>query len=297
MNSQVLQALQQVATLVFVVSSMLAMGLSLTVGAIVAPLRHMRLVAVALAANFIAVPLFAILLQSIVKLDEPLYAGLLLVATAAGAPFLPKLAEAAKGDIALSVGLMVLLMVTTVLYMPIVLPLLLPDVQISPWDIASSLVFLMLLPLAAGLFIKSRYIAVAQGLQPHMAQTSSLSIAILIGAGVLANFTQIIGLVGTGGIVAILAFLLGALAIGYFAGGKDPGTRAVLGLGTAQRNLSAALVVASQNFGDTPDTLTFIIVAALIGLVSLMLFAGELGRRSKSTTAANGPKADGRPTT
>jgi BASS family bile acid:Na+ symporter len=39
--------------------------------------------------------------------------GLLLLGTAAGAPFLPKLAQIAKGNLAFAVGLMVLLMVVT----------------------------------------------------------------------------------------------------------------------------------------------------------------------------------------
>ena len=52
----------------------------------------------------------------------------------------------------------------------------------------------------------------------------------------------------------------------------------MLGLGTGQRNLSAALVVAAQNFSDDPDVLAFIIVAAFIGLLMLMLIAGERGR-------------------
>ena len=45
--------------------------------------------------------------------------------TAAGAPFLPKLGQLAKGNLAFAVGLMVMLMVVTVGYLPLVLPLLL----------------------------------------------------------------------------------------------------------------------------------------------------------------------------
>ena len=47
--------LMNLSMLVFVVTSMLAMGLSLTVAQIVAPLRNPRLVLAALAANFILV--------------------------------------------------------------------------------------------------------------------------------------------------------------------------------------------------------------------------------------------------
>ena len=152
--SDVLAAIVQISALVFVVSSMLAMGLSLTIPAIIAPLKNLRLVLLALAINFIAVPFVAWAIQAVMDLDQDIYTGILLLATAAGAPFLPKLAQVAKGNTAFSVGLMVLLMVVTIIYMPIVLPLLLSGVEINPWDIAKSLIVLMLLPLGIGLFMK-----------------------------------------------------------------------------------------------------------------------------------------------
>ncbi len=281
MDGEALNAILQVSLLVFVVSSMLAMGLSLTVSQIVAPLRNARLVVVALVLNFIAVPLIAVGIDALLSLDDGLYIGLILMATAAGAPFLPKLGEAAKGNIAFSVGLMVLLMVVTVVYMPVVVPLLISGVEIDPWDIASSLIFLMLLPLGIGLFMKWRYQKAADGLQPAMAQTSTVAIAILLVTGVIVNFTAILDIIGTGGFIAILLFLVGAFILGYFGAGKDAGVRSVLGLGTAQRNLSAAMVVAGQNFASDPDVLTFIIVAGIVGLLVLMPLAGELGRRSE----------------
>ncbi|MCZ6663254.1 MAG: bile acid:sodium symporter [Actinobacteria bacterium] len=280
MEGDALNAILQISLLVFVVSSMLAMGLSLTVSQIIAPLRNARLVVVALVINFIAVPILAVGIDALIALDEGLYIGLILMATAAGAPFLPKLGEAAKGNIAFSVGLMVLLMVVTVVYMPIVVPLLISGVEINPWDIASSLIFLMLLPLGIGLLMKWRYNKAAEGLQPAMAQTSTVAIALLLVSGVVVNFTAILDIIGTGGFIAILLFLVGAFIFGYFGAGRDAGVRSVLGLGTAQRNLSAAMVVAGQNFASDPDVLTFIIVAGIVGLLVLMPLAGELGRRS-----------------
>ncbi len=283
MEGAVLEVIISVSVLVFVLSSMLAMGFSLTVPQIIAPLRDVRLVLVALAVNFIAVPGLAVLIDLILNLDESLYIGLLLIATAAGAPFLPKLAEVAKGDVAYSVGLMVMLMVVTVLYMPLVLPLLLEGVEIDAWEIASSLIFLMILPLVIGLFFKWRYEAVADTLSPLMGQVSTVAIALLIVAGVIVSFEDIIGLIGTRGILAGILLIVGGLAFGYLGGGSDRRKRSALGLGTGQRNLSAAIVVAVQNFSDDPDVLVFIIVAAIVGLVVLMLTAGELGRRRGAT--------------
>src|SRR5258708_5618921 len=125
-----------VAMLSFVVSSMLAMGAGLTVSQISGPLRNARLVVLALLANFVLMPLGALALAKVLWLDEPFGVGLLLLGCAAGAPFLPKLAELAKGNLAFAVGAMVLLMVVTVGYLPMVLPLLLPGVTVDPWQIA-----------------------------------------------------------------------------------------------------------------------------------------------------------------
>lgn len=275
----------QVSALVFVVSSMLAMGLSLTIPEIIVPLKNIRLVLLALAVNFVAVPLVVVGIQAVMDLDQDIYTGLVLLATAAGAPFLPKLAQAAKGNAAFSVGLMVMLMVTTVVYMPLVMPLFLSDVEINAWDIARSLIFLMLLPLAIGLFMNSRYSGTAKGLQPLMSQTSSIAIVLLLVGAIVLQWDSIVSLIGTGGIIAILIFLLVSLGLGYAVGGSDPGTRSVMGLGTAQRNVSAALVVGAQNFSDSPNVLVTVIVAAIVGLVLLLPSAAEFGKRMPSSNS------------
>lgn len=278
--SDVLGVIVQLSALVFVVSSMLAMGLSLTIPEIIAPLKNVRLVILALVINFIAVPFVAWAIQAVMDLDQDIYTGLLLLATAAGAPFLPKLAQIAKGNAAFSVGLMVMLMVVTIIYMPIVLPLFLSGVEINPWDIAKSLIVLMLLPLGIGLFMKARWPATAKELQGLMSSASSFAILLLLVGAIILQWSAIVSLIGTGGLIAILIFLLVSLALGYFAGGSDPATRSVMGLGTAQRNVSAALVVGAQNFSDSPSVLVTVIVGALIGLVLLMPIAAELGKRT-----------------
>src|SRR5215471_1427071 len=106
-----------VAMLTFVVSSMLAVGLSLTIMQILQPLLNFKLVALALVANFIVMPIAALGIARLLQLDEPLGIALLLLGSAAGAPFLPLLARISKGNLAFAVGLMVLLMVVTVGYM------------------------------------------------------------------------------------------------------------------------------------------------------------------------------------
>ena len=132
--TEIMETLATLSLLVFVIGSMASMGLSLKIKQIIEPLKDVKLVALALVANFVLVPIVAYLITLLLPLDESLEIGLILLATAAGAPFLPKLAEVAKGNMAFSVGLMVLLMVVTIIYLPIVLPLLLQGVAVNPME-------------------------------------------------------------------------------------------------------------------------------------------------------------------
>jgi BASS family bile acid:Na+ symporter len=79
--------------------------------------------------------------------------------------------------------------------------------------------------------------------------------------------------------------IIGAVIIGYLLGGPGMNTRSVVSLGTGQRNLAAAMIVASGNFSD-PDVLTVVMIVAIIGLVLLMLTAGEMGKRATKTAVA-----------
>jgi BASS family bile acid:Na+ symporter len=267
-----------VAMLSFVVSSMLAMGTGLTVAKITEPLRNARLLVLALLANFVLMPLGAFALGKVLWLEEPFGIGLLVLGCAAGAPFLPKLAELAKGNLAFAVGAMVLLMVVTVGYLPVVLPLLLAGVSVDPWKIARSLILLMLLPLAVGLALKAYYGAMAARVKPALDWVSNVSLILLVLLISAANIDKVLDVFGTRGILAGLLFIALGFAIGWVLGGPGNDTRRVLALGTAQRNIAAALVVGSQSFGD-PKVVVMVIVVAIVGLIILMPLSRALANR------------------
>lgn len=272
-----LETLATLSLLLFVVSSMVSMGLSLTLAEIRVPLSDRRLVGTALLANFVLAPAVAFGITTVLPLHQDIVFGLILLSTAAGAPFLPKLAEVAKGNLASAVGLMVLLMVVTIFYLPLVLPLLIGGVEVQSGRIARALVVLMLLPLSVGLAARARYGEAAKDLQPAFAQAANIGLLLLIALGVLLNFDAMLGFVGSYGILAAILFIVTLLLIGYLLGRE--GEKRVLGLATAQRNISAALVVAGQNFDL--EVVSYLLVVAVIGLLILMPAAGELGRRAR----------------
>jgi bile acid:Na+ symporter, BASS family len=270
-----------IAMFAFVLSSMLAVGLSLTIREIVAPLRNGKLVFLALLANFVLMPLGAFGIARIFRLDQPLAVALLLLGAAAGAPFLPKLAGIAKGNLAFAAGLMVLLMVLTVAYMPLVLPLLLEGVSVDPMKIARSLVLVMLLPLGAGLAVNARFGSIAERIRFPLNRISSISLVLLIVLLLVTNFQNVISLFGTRGILASILFLFAGAGIGWLLGGPGLGTKGVLALATAQRNITAALVVGGKDFD--PKVLVMILGVAVVGLLILMPLARVVGIRSAET--------------
>ena len=269
----------KIALLAFLVSSMLAAGLSLTPRAILAPLRNVRLVLVALALNFVAAPVFALALSVVIPLERPHAIGLILLGGAAGAPFLPKLVERARGDLGFAVALMTLLTVGTTLFMPFALPLMIPGLQASPWSIAQPLVVFILAPLAVGMLLRSRKAIPLATLQPILVKLGNASVLVLLTLLLALYFRDLLGVLGSGAIAACAVFLAGLYAAGYLLGGSRVEIKGVLGLGTAARNVGVALVPASQSFSD-PKVMIMLVAYTIVMLIVLVPASGRLRRKA-----------------
>ena len=109
---------------------------------------------------------------------------------------------------------------------------------------------------------------------PVLNKVSTLSLIIMIVLMLVTNIRNIIDLFGTRGVLASIVFLLVGFGLGWLLGGPARDTRSVLALGTAQRNIAAALVVGGQNF-EEPRVVVMVVVVAIVGLIVLM----PLGRR------------------
>ncbi len=270
-----------IAVPVFAVSSMLAVGLTYTFGQIVDPLRDVRLVVLTLIASFVAVPLLAFGVIELLALDEPYEVGLILVGASAGAPFLIKLTQAADGDVAMASGVLVLLLVVTVVYLPFALPLALPGVEVDAMAIGRTLAWTMLAPLVAGLLVEARAPGWAARLRPLLGPLSTVTLLVLVATTFLLNVDGIIDIFGERAIFAALLVIGGAFLLGYGAGFlvEEPSTatRGVLGLATAQRNIAAATVVATENFSDA-NVLVMVVVTSLVALALLFPAAWGLSR-------------------
>lgn len=263
----------------FLVCSTLAVGMNLTPQAVIAPLRNLRLVSVALALNFILAPALAWLLTLLIPLDPGHAVGLLLLSGAAGAPFLPKLVENARGDSGLAIALMVLLTAGTMLFMPLALPPLIPGLAAGAWPIAWPLLLLIVLPLACGMFLKDRNTTAAQKAAPVLAAIGNASVLLLFVLLVAENIRALLGVIGSGAILAAILYMFGLLAAGWIFGGRSLEQRSVLALATAARNFGAALVPATAL--PNPTVAIMLIVSAIVCLIVSFAAAAFIRCRTK----------------
>src|SRR4030095_6292432 len=116
---------------IFVICTMLNVGLTQKPSAIAGHLKNWSFVLKMLLANFVFAPLLMIIALYFAPFDPALKAGLLIFSLGAGAPLVIKLTQTDEHECALGAAVMMLLTVVTVVYMPIVLPLVLTGVSVN----------------------------------------------------------------------------------------------------------------------------------------------------------------------
>ncbi len=279
-----LEAIAQFAVLVFVVSCMATAGLGLRPRDLLAAVGQAGLLARVLAANFVISPILAYGLSWVFPLGSPYAVGLLLLGAAAGAPFLPKLAALARGDMAFSVGLMLVLTLGSVVFVPAVLPWLLPGLSADWWAILRPLLVTMLLPMAIAMAVRNRSNRWADRLQRVLGPLSNISLLLAVVLLVGLNLGVMADTFGSGAGIIAAVYVTLCWTVGYVLGGPAQTTRAVLGLGTGQRNIAAALVIATQN-GNNPGVIAMLLVATLIGVAVLIIAARLTACRSPDAAA------------
>jgi BASS family bile acid:Na+ symporter len=147
-------------------------------------------------------------------------------------------------------------------------------------SIAKSLVIMMIIPLAIGLWVKAKKEDFAARWQGRMVKLSNIALLAIIILLTILNGKDILEVMGYG-LLAVILFMMISLAIGYLAGGKFHHKRVVSSLSAGQRNISAALVVAAQNF-DNPEVTVIIIAASIVGLIILLVAAKKFVQPTSS---------------
>lgn len=262
---------------VFVLASMLNVGLTQKPSRLLTHLSNKAFLLRMVLLNFVVVPALMVAATELVELDPVYEAGLLLFGLAAGAPFLIKLTGLSDSDIALAAAVLLVLLVGTVIVLPILLPRLIEGLTVDAWAVVQGLLVQMIVPLVIGMLL----VQVAEGfvdvVQPWVARIANISLYALIVAIIIGYLPAMTdpGLwtaIGVGLVVVVLALFLG-----WTMGDGLDDLQEVGGLATAQRGTAAALIVAQDNFDD-PRVLVVITLLTVFGVVVLIIAAKLLSR-------------------
>lgn len=240
MESQ-LEPFLRIAVVLFMCGSLLEMGLRVPLHAALTALGDWRFTGATVLWGFGACPLLALVLTWVVPLEPSYAAGLLLLAMAPGAPFLPAVAARAGGAPAYVAAFFVIATVGAVVYMPLAVPVFVPGFTADPWAIAAPLVSFIVAPLAAGAALQAVAPGAAARMQPLLRLVVAVATTLLVVLIAILYGRDFVGAVGTYAIATQCLFLAIVTAGAYvLSPGFPEGQRRVLTLGLCTRNIGAA---------------------------------------------------------
>lgn len=262
---------------------MATVGLGVAARDVAAVARDGSMIARAVLANYVCVPGATVILLLLFEAHPMVAVGFLVLAVCPGAPYGPPLTVLARGNAALSVGLMTVLAVSSAVIAPTSLYLVLPwiagdgQLQIDVLKMMSTLFLVQLLPLGAGLGIRHFRPGMAdRAIGPALKLGKVLNVAAIV--LILAADYHLLMEVKLKGLIGMLLLLMVSLAAGWFLGGRGVGGRKTLALTTSLRNVGVGLVIATGTFGGTP-AVTAVLAYGLVGVLGSLLIAWFWGRR------------------
>jgi BASS family bile acid:Na+ symporter len=242
---------------VTLIEMMVTIGLGVTFSDVSRVSRDYRRVARAVLANYILVPAAALGLLLLFHASPMVAVGFLVVVVCPGAPYGPPFTAMAKGNVPLSVGLMVILAGSSAIVAPLLLQFLLPIVvgdislRINVIKIVGTLLGAQLFPLCVGLMVRQRYPAWAErfkkpaGVLSVLLNLSTLVAILFVQYRVLAEIRFL-------GYVGMLSLVIATMVSGWLAGGEESENRKGMVFTTSVRNVGVGLVIVTASFPGTP---------------------------------------------
>lgn len=275
----VLGRFQGLLVTISIVAVMAAMGTQLTRGDVRRTVREYNLISRWVVANLLAVPLFAVLLGIVFGLPSSIRIGLLLVAVAPGAPFIPQLVAMTRANsheaIRLTAALTIVATVTVPVLVAAVLAVLDVETRFAPWRFLVPLLVVLVLPLVAGGALRDRRPEIATPLARWLVGLSNVTLLAALAIVVILDLEGTVrvfaALVGTGALAVMVLFVLATIVVGWLTGGPTPQNRRILALGTAGRNVNIALFIATGAFPASEADASIVAFAVVMLVVSLLV--------------------------
>jgi len=277
---------------VFLVGSMLGIGLKVGKDEILSVVRDKSWLVRMFIANFVLIPAVGILAAKFLAMKPENALALILLACSPGGmsavQFLSKKKEAAA--LAYGGGTTALLSILSIFISPFLITLAIPRGMTLTVPYVKAILFVslfMLLPLVLGILIHRTAGKAAQKLAGPFALIGTLA---FVGAmlKLLALTKWAKGEMGKRGLIGIILFIVISMFIGWILGGPRKFTRPVLATASSMRNAALCLAIAFRSFPDQA------VLTALVAFVAIMVPANLLytliskaaGKRAEKRAAA-----------
>ncbi len=265
---QLLQQIQTITIVIFMVGNLLEVGLRLEVSEARAALRNARFVVVSLLWCFVLGPGLAVLLTKILPLAEPYALGLVLLGLAPCSPAIPAMMRRSGGSLAYMSAFMLVAFAGTVVLMPLMVPWLAKGFTADTWTVAKPLLFLIVSPLIIGGAIRRANEALAEQAATIVRMVTGVD-TFLLGACLLWLYrSDIFGAVGTYAIGTQILYygLLGGAS--YLLGfGLSYEQKAPMVLGICTRNVGPALATSLAVPGAPQGAIAMCALASFLGAI------------------------------
>ena len=268
-----LEPLPRILTYVFLVSTMLSIGLTVTGSEILGTMRDRRLMGRLLLANFFLVPLLGYLLILTFPLSPGTKLALALLALAPGGLRAIQFTDKVKGNLAFAAAAFFVLSLLSIVFTPILVKVLLPlqiGMNLPFLRIILFVLVCLLIPLVVGFMIRGRSEKGAAAMGRVMLIVSNISFVATALATAAMNKEAMRSLGGQD-VLALLLLVFLSMVIGWWLGGPERGNRRVLAISTSMRNAGLCLLISMRAF---PESGADVAVIAFMGLMvtSNMLF-------------------------
>jgi BASS family bile acid:Na+ symporter len=282
--------LPKILALIMIVSTMFGAGLQIDRERLVDTLRQYGLLAKAFLANFILVPLAAVLLVKLIHVDSGFAIGIVLMSMAPGVPFLVNSAgRAGGGSLSFALTIAFCFAALSVITIPITLELVPPPTDAAHVPIMrflTTLVAFQLVPLLAGALIGPRLAAPLLEKIVKISHLLFFAATLVLLVLVFPKLADSVSRVyGYGHLLIIACIGVFSVAIGWLLGGPRRDYRRTLSIATMMRNIGlCSLIGTDPVFANTlvlPTIFTYFIVTFLISLPVRIFY-----KRTKEATAA-----------
>lgn len=280
---EILIQISKISLPVFVFLTMFNLGLTQKLSDIVEYLKDRGFGLRMLIANFILAPLLMWVMLRIFHIEPFLSVGFIIFSMCAGSPFLIKLTQLSKHDLALGASTMISLVLGTIIIVPLLLPLVIQQIDINGLLIAWTLVKQLIFPIVLGLILAKLLPGFGASIQPWVTRIGNWTLYILLVAILVGYNPEVKKILGQGAIFVGILFILGTFGLGYLLGGRSDKDHLqdIGALGTAQRNTAASLIIAAQNFSEHPQVLVIITIVNTLGIAILLGMAKILSKDNK----------------